>query len=211
MSVGSDLLRFSKRNVMLADFEAARLNLMNDCLPFQISWAITDKKGAIESHNHYLYWKDYRMSVDAARITRFHQHWVTNGDDPAKVLDKFESYIMDPSLDVAAQNWLGYDVYVHQQWRRALGKKPDYSYLTRVYDTNALSRAYKMGWKPDRTNLLAWQYKVLATPVKGVKTSLGLMARELGMEVDDERLHEAGYDLSVNDFIHRKVINLIEI
>jgi len=211
MSVGADLLRFSNRNVLFWDLETSHLNLQQENLPFQCSFAVTSKRGVVSRHNYYLKWPNYRISEDAARITRFNRAWVENGTDPEFVLDAFESYLHDESLDVGGQNLLGFDVYVHQLWRRALGRKPDYSYLSRLYDTSALARAYKMNWKPDRANILAWQYRVLATPVKGVKTSLGLMGKELGMPVDETRLHEAGYDLEVNDFVYRKLINLVEI
>lgn len=209
--IGADLLRFSKRRVMVADFESQRLNLLADNLPFEIAWCITDHKGVIETHSHYLKWPNFKMSPDAARITRFEQSWVDNGDDPHEVLELFESYLFDDQYDFIGQNWLGFDVDVHKLWRAALGLKPDYSYLRRLYDTNLLCRAYKMGWKPDRGNLLAWQYKVMDAYQKGVKTSLGLMAKEFGMVVDETQQHGAGYDLILNDFVHRKVINLIEI
>ncbi len=211
MSVGSDLVRFSEKNAIIWDLETQRLNLVEDNLPFQCSWIIVNKSGVISRHNYYIKWPNFTMSADAARVTRFQQSWVDNGDDPEFVLQAFESYLMDPNLDIWGQNILGFDVYVHQIWRRALGLKVDYSYLDRIFDTSALARAYKMGWKPDRENRLAWQYKVLATPVKGVKTSLGLMGRELGMDVNEAKLHDAGYDLEVNNFVHRKLINMIEI
>lgn len=212
--IGADLLRFSKRPTLLFDIECQRLNLLDDNLPFQCSLIVTDKSGIIHRSDHYLHWPDYRVSADAARITHFNPDWVRNGDDPETVLEEFESFLLDESLDIAGQNILGFDCYIHQLWRRALGRKPDFSYLTRLYDTNVLSRAYKMGWKPDRSSpsaFLAWQYKVMGNPVKGVKTNLGLMGRELGMDVDENKLHDAGYDLVINHFVHRKLINLMEI
>jgi hypothetical protein len=211
MSVGSDLVRFSNREAMIWDLETQRLLLMEDNLPFQCSWIITNKNGVRLRQNYYIKWPEYKMGADAARITRFQQSWVDSGDDPEYVLHAFESHLHDKNFDIWGQNILGFDVYVHQIWRRELGLKTDFSYLDRVCDTSALSRAYKMGWKPDRANPLAWQYKVLATPVKGVKTSLTVMGRELGMEVNEDKVHDASYDLEVNNFVHRKLINMVEI
>ena len=94
--IGSDLLRFSTRKTLLADTETQRLNLMESNLPFQCAWIVTDKNGTIESHSHYLNWPNFKMSVDAARITGFQERWVTNGDDPAEVLEEFESYLYNP-------------------------------------------------------------------------------------------------------------------
>lgn len=211
MSIGSDLLRFSDRKAFLFDFESQRLCLLEDNLPFEVSYMVADRRGTISTKTHYLKWPNFKMSADAARITRFQQSWVDNGDDPREVLEEFESYIFDPQYDICGQAILSFDVYIHQLWRRALGLKPDFSYLSRLYDTNLLSRAYKMGWKPDRENLLAWQYKVMAGYQKGIKTNLGLMAKELGMEVDESKQHGAAYDLQLNAFVHYKIINLIEI
>lgn len=211
MSIGADLLRYSDRKLIIPDFETQRLNLMQDNLPFQLAWIVSDKTGILERHNYYFHWPNFRMSPDAAKITRFNPEWVKNGTDPEFILNAFESYLFNDKYDIASQNWLGFDIYIHKNWREALGKKPDYSYKNRVYDTNVLAKAYKLGIKPDRTNLLAWQYKLVDFKQRGLKTNLGGMAKELGMEVEEGRLHEAGYDLEVNDFVHRKLINMIEI
>lgn len=211
MSIGADLLRFSERSAVCWDLETSNLNLLEGNLPFEISWSVSNRHRVLKVRQHYLKWPNYRISPDAARITRFQQSWVDNGDDPLEVLREFEADLLSEELDNFGQNLLGFDIHVHQLWRRALGLKPDYSYLKRLYDTNLLSRAYKMGWKPDRENLLAWQYKVAAAYQKGVKTNLGLMAREFGMVVDESKQHGAEYDLQLNRFVHYKAINLIEI
>ncbi len=96
-------------------------------------------------------------------------------------------------------------------WREALGRKRTWEMMPRVIDTHLLSRAYKEGWKPDRENLMAWQFKVAAGYRKGIKTNLALMATELGVEFDPNRLHEASYDLGVNLQVYWKLVNLMEI
>lgn len=209
--IGSDLLRFSNKKIFLFDFETQRLNLMEDNLPFQLSWAVADKHSITSSTDYYLKWPNFKMSKEAAVITKFSQKWVENGTDPEFVLNAFESYLMDDSYIIAGHNLLGFDIFVHQIFRRALGRKVDYSYVHRVIDTNVLARAYKLKITPDKNNLLAWQYKIYSNPQRGVKTSLGLMAKELGMNVDENRLHESGYDLTVNHFVYNSLINLVEI
>jgi len=192
--------------------ETASLNLMMDNKPFECAWITIDRYGnLLSTHQYYLKWPNFRISADAARITRFNPAWVENGHDPEFVLNAFESYLLDPQYIIAGHALLSFDSRVHQLWRLALGHKRDYSYLPRLIDTNLLSRAYKEGWKPDRSNLLAWQYKVMAGFRKGIKTNLTLMAKELGVTVDESKMHSASVDLEVNAGVYRKLVNLVEI
>ncbi len=211
MSIGSDLLRFSDRPIIVFDAETQRLNTMDDNLPFQWAWIVARKGKIIERHNHYLKWPGFRMSADAARITRFQQSWIDGGDDPRAVLTKWEGYALNEDYLLAGHNALCFDLPVWQLWRRQFGLKPDWSPANRLLDTHLLSRAYKMSWRPDRDNLLAWQYKVAAAYQKGVKTGLGLMAKELGVPLDESRTHDGLYDIEINAAVLHKLLNLIEI
>lgn len=209
--IGSDLLRFSNKPVMLFDFETQRLNVLDNNLLFQCSWIITDKRGMIRKNNHYLKWPNFKMSKGAAFITKFQQSWVDYGDDPREVLEEFEKDLLNSEYDLAGNNILSFDSYIHQLWRRELGMKPNWSYLNRIYDTSFISKAYKLGLKPDRANLLAWQYKLANLRAKGVKTNLTTMAKELNIPIDETKMHDASYDLEINDQVFRKIIWLIEI
>lgn len=211
MSIGADLLRFSERKILLLDFESQRLTLLDDNLPFQCSFIIADKYKILETHNYYLKWPGFKMSREAAIITKFQQSWVDNGDDPEFVLNAFESYLNDEQYIIVGHNIMFFDMYLHQLWRRVLGRKPDTSYIKRMVDTNLLARAYKMGWKPDRDDIVPWFHKVYATPVKGCKTNLLSISKELGVNVIEQNLHEASYDLKINLEVYRKLINLVEI
>ncbi len=212
MSVGADLLRFSDRKIVLFDFETQRLNLLHDNLPWQVAWCVTQRGRILSRHSYYLKWPGFVMSPDAARITRFNPEWVRNGDDPEFVLDAWESFAMasdEPLL--AGHNVVGFDVPVWQLWRQELGRPVDWSPLSRTIDSHLLARAYKEGFKPDRENLLAWQYKVSGAHRKGVKTSLGVMAKEFEIPVDESQQHDACYDLTLNTAVLWKLINLLEI
>ena len=214
MSIGADLLRFSDHKLLLFDAETQRLNLLHDNLPFE--WAFTEavKNKVIRNHQYYLNWPDFRMSEDAARITRFQQSWVTNGHDPEFVLDAWEGYALKPDVLLIGHSILGFDAYIWNLWRKALGRGPTWEFLPRMIDTNVLARAYKMGWKPDTSSpeaFLAWQYKVMNTPVKGVKTNLTQMCKDLGVEIDETKTHSAGYDLFINLQVYWKLVNVMEI
>jgi hypothetical protein len=172
MNIGSELLRFSDKKIVYWDMESQRINCMDDNLPFQCSWIVTQRGKVLESHDYYLNWPGYKMSVDAARITNFKQSWVDHGHNPEFVLDAFEGYMLDERYIIAGHNILGFDILLWQLWRKALGRAVNYSPLDRLIDTHLLARAYKMGWKPDRDNLLSWQFKVSDGRKKGVKTIL---------------------------------------
>lgn len=209
--IGSDLLRYSNRPVLLFDKETQRLNLMDDNRPFQCSWIITDKNGILKKRNYYIKWPNFKMGKQAAIITKFQQSWVDNGHDPEDILEEFQNDLFNEDYDIAGQNLLSFDSFVHQLWRREFGQKPNYSYLKRLYDTSYLYKAFKLGLKPDRSNIWAWQYRVMSIHAKGVKTNLATMSKELDINVDENRLHEASYDLEINDACFRKLIWMIEI
>ena len=90
MSIGAELLRFSDRKVVIFDAETQRVNTMQDNLPFQWAHAITQKGRVLSTCNRYLKWPGFKMSPDAARITRFQQSWVDDGEDPRAVLAEWE-------------------------------------------------------------------------------------------------------------------------
>ena len=209
--IGSDLLRFSDRKIIVFDAETQRVNTMQDNLPFQWAYAITQKGRVLSTRNHYLKWPGFKMSPDAARITRFQQSWVDNGEDPRAVLAEWEKVALSPDYWLAGHNVATFDCAVWQLWRRQLGMKPDWSMLPRVLDTHLLSKAYKMGIKPDRANLLAWQFKMTTIWDKSIKTSLGVMAKDLGIPVDETRQHDGLYDIEINAAVLWKLLNLMEI
>lgn len=211
MSIGSDLLRFSNRKLVFFDFESQRICLVQDNLPFQCGFCVGQRNKVLSRHNHYLHWPGYIMSPDAARITRFQQSWVDNGEDPEVVLDAFESYAMDEEYLLVGHAIFTFDCGLWNLWREALGLPRTYTMLPRVIDTNLLSRAYKEGWKPDRENLLAWQFKVAASPRAGVKTNLTQMCKDLKIEVDETKTHDALYDLYLNQQVYWELVNRMDI
>lgn len=218
MSLGANLLRYSDQKLLFWDFESCRVNTCMDNLPFQWSAAEANRERIVKTHNHYLHWPDYRMSKDAATITRFNPAWVANGDDPELILDKWESYALDPSYLLVGHNVMGFDVPLWNLWRRALGRPSLWSVhphvMLRVIDTHLLSRAWKEGFKPDCATpeaRWAWQMKVSAAHRKGVKTNLTQMCKDLAIPIDETKTHEAGYDLDLTHAVYTKLIGLIEI
>ncbi len=229
MSVGESLLRFSDRPLLFSDGESNRVNLMEDCLPFQWSFTETVRNRVVRNHDYYLHWPDYRMSKDAARITHFNPAWVANGDDPEFVLDAWEGYAQPDNPDgplLLGHSWLGFDLYLWDLWRKQLGRPSLFqgqdgwrglspALRRRILDTHLVARAWKEGWKPPAAlgtdEFYAWQYRVQISHRKGVKTNLTLMAKDLKIEIDEAKTHDAAYDLYLNVQVYWGLINLMEI
>lgn len=209
--IGFELLRYSKRPVIFFDVECSRLNLMDDNKIFQISWLIIDNNKIVKSCNYYLKWKNFRISRGAAAVTKFQQSWVDGGNDPRDVLEEFWKDLNNTDYLIAGHNILMFDVYIVKLWREQFGLNMDWSILDRFYDTNIMAKAYKLNIKPDKDNLLAWSYKMANLRVKGVKTNLTAISKELDIKVDESKFHEALYDLHVNEQVFNKLKWLIEI
>ena len=212
MSIGASLLRFDKeRKYLVADFETTGLNLGHS-KPFQISYALFTMDKVLETHNFFIQWDDLRMSKGAAEVTRFNfEDYQRRAIDGKAVLESFDSYLYDPSISLVGQNWLGYDCMIHALWRRALGGKEDFSYLARAFDTVALGKAFKKGMKPDTSDLLAWQYRMLGYREKGLKVNLAQLGRDLEIKFDDSKLHDAQEDILLTIAVFRQLLWKIEI
>jgi len=212
MTLGDNLLRFNKEQKYICfDKETESLNKFY-ARPYQISFVVFTQSEILEQHDHYLYWADLNVSKGAAEKTRFNPFlYKEKAVDPKPILEKFESYTNDPQYLIVGHNILGYDSMIHQVWRRYLGLPPDdYSRTLRYIDTGALAKAYQKQLKPDRTNFLAWQYRMLSMR-EGVKWRLGLMTKEFKVPYEEERLHEALYDVLLNVEVFKKMIWAFEI
>jgi DNA polymerase III alpha subunit (gram-positive type) len=214
----SNLLRYNyDQKWIILDTETTGLNLIYT-LPFQVSFVKFTIAKKIEEHNYFVDWPHLKMSKGAAAVTRFNFDYYKSKAKPAKeILDIVESSLHDEGYKITGQNFLGYDSMIIDSWRRALGMKSNYSYLHspfKVYDTIALSKAIKLGIKPDissPSNFLSWQYKMINYVQKGLKTNLGLTAKELQIQVDENKLHDALYDININREIFLKQILALEI
>jgi len=210
--IGASLLRYAPdQKYMIWDLETTSLNLIYG-LPWQCSFIICTLSQILEEHDYFIKWDDFKISRDAAAITNFnHQEYQNKGRDPREILDIMEGYMHREDVIVLGHHILGYDVMIHRAWRRKLGLGPDYSYLPRLIDTNAISKALKKGYPPDRDNILAFQYKMLNFRERGLKTSLGVMARELGVNFNDQDLHRGDKDILLNWQVWKKLVWSVEI
>ena len=115
----------------------------------------------------------------------------------SQVWSKFEKYIFDPQYIVVGQNLLGFDVYMIAALQRMLGQTPDYSYLPRIYDTRALAKAYREELDRPKGNLLSWQYKIINDRTLKAKVSQNQLLKFFDIDFDEDKLHDALYDIKM--------------
>ena len=156
------MLRFNKdQKYICFDFETCHLNLLDDSnKPWQLSYIIAKGNNIIKEVDNYIYWPDLKLSEGAKLVTHFDERkYHSLASDAKEVLFTFESYLYDKDYLIIGQNLLGFDVYIHNIYRRLLGHKTDFSYTKRIIDTNCIAKAIKKNLKPQKdTDFTFWQY-----------------------------------------------------
>lgn len=209
-----NLLRFDKKAKYLSiDFETESLNL-NYSRPWQVGFSIFENGKYTLQENIYIKWPNLKMCADAARITRFSQEtYNREGLDNKKVLELYESYLNNPEYIILGYNYLNFDIYQYNTWRRFLGYSPNYQHLDRTIDVHCLAKAFKMGIKPptrqNKDEFLRFMYQMADLYRKGVKTSLRAICKDFNLEYDDDKAHEGLYDaLRTQDVFNQLVWKL---
>jgi len=132
--------------------------------------------------------------------------------DARKVLDCFEGFLYDKDYIIVGHNIIGFDIYIHNIYRRLLGEKPDYTYLERLVDTNCLSKAIKLQIpKKKDESVFQWMSRLNFFHKRGLKTSQKQMLKENNIDFKEELLHNSLYDVQMNFELFRKLIYQIDI
>jgi DNA polymerase III epsilon subunit-like protein len=209
-----DLLRFNdKQKYILFDLETENLSLASNNKPWQLGYIIGEGKETKEAVAQMIKWDPLNISEGAAKVTKFNKKkYNAEALDPLEVLTKLDSYIYDKEYKIIIHNGLGFDVYIHNNWRKTLGFKTDYSYINRVYDTNCLAKAIKTQSAPkENEKLILFQYKMNHFRKKGLKTNLTALGEEYGIDFDPETLHDAYNDCILNWQVWNKIIWQLDI
>lgn len=207
------LLRFHKnQKYLVLDVEAESLNL---CLarPWEIGYIVCTQNKILVENCDFIFLEDLNISADAARITRFDYNlYRQKAKDAKKVFDEFSKYLYDPDVIVVGQNILNYDGYIIQNFRRALGLKPDWSFINRVIDTRALSFAIQKSVKTvDHNDLYCWQMRYMHARERGIKTSLESLLKNYSIPYDKDQHHNSLWDSQMTKEVFFKQIYEIEI
>lgn len=212
-NLGANLLRYNidKEHFLVPDCETEALNLRFS-RPWSVGYLICDGKNIISKNNRYLWYSDLKVSKDAARITNFnYQEYKEKAEDPKKVYEEFGDYLYNSQYIKVGHNFLGIEVPMFDSWRRAIGLKTDYSFINdRILDTHSIAKAIKKSIKPTNP-LIAWMYKLNSLVEKGLKTNLGLLAKENDIPVNESLQHDALYDVLLTWEIFKKQIWQIEL
>ncbi|MAG59885.1 hypothetical protein CMO96_03810 [Candidatus Woesebacteria bacterium] len=209
------LLRFNKdQKYLIFDYETCHLNLVSeDNKPWQLAYRLIQGDRLLDEADHWLYWEDLHVSEGAARVTGWTKtKYKKNAKDPAKALDAFEEHLYDKDVIPVGHNILGFDVYIHNIHRKLLKRKTDYSYIHRCIDTVCLGKAIKKEIKlPKEENRLAWQYRLTNFIERKLKVNLKQCCKDYGITFNANKLHNALYDIKMNEEVFKKMLWDIEI
>lgn len=205
------LLRYRKnQKYIIFDTETEGLNLKFS-RPWQLGYLIVHGDKIVKEEDRWLDWPNLKVGKGAARVTGFsYDEYEKRKEDPLPVLKEFDKYLYNPDYLIIGQNLLGFDVYIHNIYRNLLGFKTDYSYIDRVKDNIAIARAKALGIKKMKSNI-SEMYKYLHYHDKKIKVSQKALLIELGIDFEEEKLHDAMYDIQKCYEVFKRLIWDIEI
>ena len=187
----------SNQKYLVFDTETEGLNLFSS-KTWQLSWIVCQGDKVLETHDEFIAHKELNIPKVVKKLTGF--NWDIY-NSKARSLDavwnKFEKYLFDPQYIIVGQNLLGFDVYMISILQRLLGQQPDYSYLSRIYDTRALGKAYREELQKPKRDLLSWQYKIINDRSLKAKASKNQLLKFFDIDFDEEKLHDALYDIQM--------------
>lgn len=153
-----------------------------------------------------------KIGIQAAMITRYSQEKMDRyGIQPDEAFEKFW-----PSLEecdhLVMHNGLRFDLYLIKHYAEMYGK-PWKHLMPKIIDTMSVVKGIKLNipYNPKKDNFLEYQYKMSDIRVRGLKSKLSVVAKENGIEVDENRLHDAIYDLTVNKLVWDALKHQVEI
>lgn len=209
----NDLLRFKfDQKFIVLDFETSNLSLCSE-LPWQLGYVTAKGKYITNKFERKILWDGYSVAPEIAAMNHFDENqYLREARDPAKVLDEFESYLYDPSYMSISMNGLGFDYAIHNNWRKALGRKTDYSWLDRHWDILAVFRAIQSGAKnPPKDDFLAWQYSWINHRDRKIKASLASQLKHYNIPFNDQSRHDALVDVGLTFEVFKKQLFELDI
>lgn len=213
--MNSDLLRFNKKQkYLIFDFETCNLNLASpDNKPWQLAFIIAEGSKIVDKFDYYIHWDDLNISKDAEKITGF--SWSTykkRATNAQKVLDHFEEFLYNEDYINLGHNIFGFDIYIHNIFRRLLNKSTDYSYLSRSIDTLSIAKAIEKEIPYDKSSDRSiFQLKLNSFRERGMSLNLAACCKKYEIPFDPSKLHDALYDITKNFEFFNKMLWKIEI
>jgi len=204
----NELLRFdNKSTFVFIDCETFNLCL-NFCqnLPWQVSMikAIAGKK--VDEQDLFIKWDtNLKISKEAKKITRYDQKKVDRLSKSFEDVFPIISDWLDSCDYIVGHNVLGFDIYLIKEMYLLKGRRIDHL-VEKVIDTNCIAKGVKYPIpKMSNESLIDYQYKLLHTRKKGIKTNQLALGKDYKIEHDYDRLHDAIVDLELNLKIWNKL------
>ena len=209
--IGERLLRYSKDlNLICFDVESTSLNLIFTQV-WQLGYLIYEDNKLVKTVEDWIKWPgDFEMSKDAARITGWtKEEYERRGQDPVKVLDKFEKYYFNEKYLLLGANIFNFDVPVINSYRRMLGRESVYEkYLKRCVCVQSIEKAIELQMELPKIGTSEWvsaMFKLSGYRKRGLKTNLAFLAKKHDVTYDENRHHfESSYDCSLVYEIFKK-------
>lgn len=213
-----DLLRYNKKiKYAFVDCETFNLNLN---FAFNRPWQIAvinvlgDK--ITSQKDVRLDWSKsaphLKIGPDAARVTKYNQEVQNELQvQPEVGLPLFWQDLIDADY-IVMHNGLRFDIYLLKGYAEFMGI-PWKFIVNKTIDTKSIAQGVKLGipYSPKQGNFLEYQYRMSNSFVRGIKTSLVTLAKEFQLDFDEEKLHDALYDLGVNKMVWDKLKYQIEL
>lgn len=204
------MLKHNQKYIVF-DTETEGLNL-HLSRPWQVSWVEAEGNKIIKEFDFYVDYPDLELSDMIKKLTGFNQCKYDQEKQPLKnVWAELKTRLLDPEYIVVGQNLLGFDVYMVAIMQRLLGEQPDYSYLSRIYDTRALGKAYREGIRKPKSDLLGWQYKLMHDRSLKSKVSQLQLLKLFDVDFDEKRLHNSLYDVKMCFEVFKKLKKELEL
>lgn len=210
--INEDALKYHVNNkkFICFDFEG-NLNLFFGT-PFQLGYVIYEGRNIVSEHDYYIKWPDLQISQKVKEITRYSPNRMEKeGRNPKEVFSEFIKYLNNPEYLIVGANILNFDTVLLYNCLKRLDLNPNYNFLKRIYDVNAIFKGYKLELKPDHDNFLAWQYSMNNYRQRGLKSNVKYVAKEFGIDFDETKLHEGLYDCLVTTKNFFELIKRIDV
>ena len=209
-----NLLRDNKEKLfMWLDVETENVALHDQLnKSWQVSWALYRNNKIEEEFDFYIKWPEgLNVSPMAAKITGFDPYKIDRLGKPLEeVLNVLDENLKKADI-VAGHNVLGFEAYqVPSLYRKA--KREPFNIVPKALDTFAIAKAVKLEIPYNvNENFAAWQYRLYHKIQKGIKCSLGALAKEFEIPHDPSKLHSAIEDVRVNIGVWDKLKYMINI
>lgn len=207
----TELIRFRINNnfkYIVVDTETEGLSPFYS-RPWQIAWIVVENGNIIKECNYFVKWDNLNVSPKAQQVTRFNfDNYLKIAKDPSEALSDLFSYLNNNDYYVVGQNLLFFDTYQINTACRVSNFPGNYDYVSRVYDTMALFKAYKLNIKfpEDKEDIIPWQYRLINFRQKGLRSGIKHVCPEFNIPYDESLAHDGLYDVIKTNEMFKQLI-----